>query len=302
MSDSSKNLALAPKPVWLKTVQPFLFGGTAGMLATTIIQPIDMVKVRIQLLEGKATTKNPLKLAGTVIKQDGVLGLYKGLSAALLRQATYTTARMGIYSKVEGLLKGGSTEALPFWKKAVAGLTAGGLGSIIGTPADVALVRMQADNTLPEAERRGYKNAGDALIKIWRQEGVGGMFKGVSPVVYRAMALNVGMLSTYSQSLDVIGKYSDDQFVVRTGAKALSGFFASAFSLPFDFLKTRLQTAGAGKYNGLLDCAIKVAKQEGVMAYYKGFWTFYIRIAPHAMLCLYFVETFNDYVNARYEK
>ena len=36
-------------------------------------------------------------------------------------------------------------------------MTAGGLGSFVGNPCDLALVRMQADTTLPEAERRNYK-------------------------------------------------------------------------------------------------------------------------------------------------
>lgn len=40
---------------------------------------------------------------------------------------------------------------------------AGGLAAIIGTPADLALIRMQADSVLPEAERRGYKHVGTGL-------------------------------------------------------------------------------------------------------------------------------------------
>jgi Mitochondrial carrier protein len=38
-----------------------------------------------------------IAVASGIIKQDGVGALYRGLSAGLLRQATYTTARLGIY-------------------------------------------------------------------------------------------------------------------------------------------------------------------------------------------------------------
>ncbi len=50
-------------------------------------------------------------------------------------------------------------------------LVAGGIGAVIGNPADLALIRLQADGTLPKAERRGYKNAGDALSRIVNEEG-----------------------------------------------------------------------------------------------------------------------------------
>lgn len=44
-------------------------------------------------------------MAKDIIKQDGVGGLYKGLGAGLLRQATYTTARLGIFNQLSEYLK-----------------------------------------------------------------------------------------------------------------------------------------------------------------------------------------------------
>ena len=57
-------------------------------------------------------------------------------------------------------------QALPLWQKAAAGLTAGGLGALVGSPADLTLIRMQADSTLPAASRRNYKNVGDAMVSV----------------------------------------------------------------------------------------------------------------------------------------
>ena len=95
-----------------KKAQGFINGGVAGMVATSIIQPIDMVKVRIQLVGEQSLpsvsaapsisitkpTRNPIKIFTGIIKNESVFGLYKGLSAGLLRQATYTTARMGLFN------------------------------------------------------------------------------------------------------------------------------------------------------------------------------------------------------------
>ncbi len=61
---------------------------------------------------------------------------------------------------------------------------------------------MQADATLPEAQRRHYKNAFHALSRISKDEGVLALWKGAGPTVVRAMALNMGMLASYDQSVE----------------------------------------------------------------------------------------------------
>lgn len=272
------------------------------MIATSVIQPLDMIKVRIQLLgEGGAQvgSKNPVKLAAHVIKNEGFMSLYTGLSAGLLRQATYTTARMGLFRSISDSWAAQQQAPLAFWQKSVAGLAAGGLGAIFGTPADVSLIRMQADATLPVAERRNYKGVGNALYRITKEEGLAGLFSGNTPVVLRAMSLNLGMLATHDQAMESLKPHIANGALLSFSAKLISGFTASFFSLPFDFVKTRLQKQkkrpdGTLAYNGVMDCVVKVTKQEGAGAFYRGFWTYYVRIAPHAMITLVAL----DYLNA----
>ena len=103
-------------------------------------------------------------MASNIIKNEGFGTLYTGISAGLLRQATYTTARLGIHAKIVDFLKEQNKGApLPLVQKAGAGLAAGGLGAIFGSPADLSLIRMQADGTLPAAERRNYTGVAHAL-------------------------------------------------------------------------------------------------------------------------------------------
>jgi len=285
-----------------KSVAPFVRGGMAGMLATSCIQPIDMIKVRIQLAGESAAVTNPFKIAANIVRNEGIPTFYKGLSAGLLRQATYTTARMGIFRKVTDKIKDPVTGQLTFAKRATAGLVAGGLGSIIGNPCDLALIRMQADSLLPAAERRGYTNVGNALSTIVRQEGVLGLWRGCAPTIARAMALNVGMLATYDQAKEVLTAKMGQGKTTNFASSAVAGFFASFLSLPFDFIKTRMQKMspladGTMPYKGSLDCAMKVARTEGPLAFYAGFPTFYFRIAPHAMITLMAVEYLSQWLN-----
>jgi len=282
--------------VW-KTVRPFLIGGLSASSATCCIQPIDMVKVRIQLQSGKVNA-NPVNIAATMLRTEGVTIFYRGLSAAVFRQLTYGMTRLGVFRTLTNrYTPAGKTAAdIDFLTKVGCSLTAGGIGALVGTPAEVALIRMQADTVCPEADRRGYKNVVDALLRIGREEGLNGFFTGATPTIVRGLSINLGMLMTY----DTYKKWNSSWAGEGTQSNRffsgfLSGWTAATVSLPFDFIKTRLQKQaplpdGTMPYKGVLDCMRKVAAEEGIGAFYQGYFTFVVRIAPHIMLTWVFMD------------
>ncbi|TGZ78172.1 2-oxoglutarate/malate carrier protein [Ascodesmis nigricans] len=296
--------AVLSNPI-IKGALPFLNGGAAGMMATTIIQPVDMVKVRLQLagegLSRSAPRPSPFTITREIIAAGRFLDLYSGLSAGLLRQAVYTTARMGFFGTFMSSISSraeAEKRAITFSERALASLAAGGLGAVLGNPADLALIRMQSDGLRPKEARANYTSVFDALKRITAKEGVTALWAGCTPTVLRAMALNFGQLAFYSEAKSRLAKMSVPGGKVgeALGASAIAGFFASFFSLPFDFVKTRLQrmerdpVTGKGRYRGMLDCAVKVAREEGLGRFYRGFGTYYVRIAPHAALTVLFAD------------
>ena len=69
------------------------------------------------------------------------------------------------------------------------GMTSGGIGSFVGTPSEVALVRMGADTKLPMAERRNYTSVVNCLSRIGKAEGLKGLWNGATVTVMRAMIM-----------------------------------------------------------------------------------------------------------------
>mmetsp|Transcript_37791 Transcript_37791/g.44068 ORF Transcript_37791/g.44068 Transcript_37791/m.44068 type:complete len:304 (+) Transcript_37791:53-964(+) len=278
---------------WVDAVLPFVIGGASGMFATSIIQPIDTVKVRIQLAGAKGLDSNPFTITKDILAKEGVFSFYKGLDSALLRQALYGTARLGIFKSISEDLQRKNNRNLTPLEKAVASLTAGFLGSLIGNPADLILVRMQADSSLPADQRRNYKHVGDALVRIVKEEGLFSLWKGSSPTVMRAMAMNLGMLGPYDEVKERINNYTGtkDTQSTRLIASAFAGFAGSFLCLPFDNVKTKIQSMKAGPdgkfpYSSFFDCFRKSIVKEGVTGLWVGFPTFYVRIAPHVMITL----------------
>lgn len=78
-------------------------------------------------------------------------------------------------------------------------MIAGACGAFVGTPAEVALIRMTADGRLPNDQRRNYKNALNALVRITKEEGVLTLWRGATPTIARAVVVNSSQLASYSQ-------------------------------------------------------------------------------------------------------
>ncbi|XP_067617766.1 mitochondrial 2-oxoglutarate/malate carrier protein [Eurosta solidaginis] len=309
-SDQNKSVVVAIKPVAAAAQIPnglkFLFGGLAGMGATMIVQPLDLVKTRMQISGAGGAVKeydSSFDCFKKVAKNEGPLALYKGIGAALLRQATYTTGRLGVYTYLTDTYQAHYKKAPGILETMAMGVAAGACGAFIGTPAEVALIRMASDGRLPLAERRNYSNVANALIRITREEGVSALWRGCVPTIGRAMVVNMTQLASYSQfkSYFKTGPLKMDEGIkLHFSASMLSGFLTTITSMPLDIAKTRIQnmkTADDAKpeYKGTTDVLLKVARQEGVFALWKGFTPYFCRLGPHTVLTFIFLEQMNKF-------
>ncbi|XP_015258682.1 PREDICTED: mitochondrial 2-oxoglutarate/malate carrier protein-like [Cyprinodon variegatus] len=142
----------------------FLFGGLAGMGATVFVQPLDLVKNRMQL-SGQGTKAREYKTSFhalfSILKNEGVGGIYTGLSAGLLRQATYTTTRLGIYT-------------ILFEK----------MTSADGRPPNF-LLKVRPNRTLQNPAGPVLQSYIDVLMRVVGREGFFSLWKGFTPYYAR---------------------------------------------------------------------------------------------------------------------
>ena len=121
----------------------------------------------------------------------GIPSLWAGLSASILRQSIYSTARFGLYTAVAQRVRllTGQERLSAGWTITCAGV-AGGLAGLVGNPTEVVLVRMCADGAKPAAERFAYPNALVGLYRVGRDEGLGTFARGVSANVTRSVLMS----------------------------------------------------------------------------------------------------------------
>ncbi|CAI6339203.1 unnamed protein product [Periconia digitata] len=268
---------------------PFWFGGTASCFATLFTHPLDLVKVRLQMQGNTGARLNMLSMFGHVAKTDGVMGLYRGLSAAQLRQLTYSMTRFGVYEALKDRFT--TADKKPSFLTLVAMASASGfVGGVVGNPGDILNVRMQHDAALPLEQRRQYKHALDGFMRMAREEGIGSLWRGVWPNSSRAVLMTVGQLATYDifKRLLLDRTSLQDNLTTHFTASFMAGFVATTICSPVDVIKTRVM--GSTDNKSLIRHITDISKQEGLRWMFKGWVPSFIRVGPHTILTFLFLE------------
>jgi len=231
-------------------------------------------------------------MGGTVSRitsQEGFFALWKGVNAAWLREASYTSLRLGLYEPVKVLFGANDPETTTFFKKFAAGSAAGALGSIAGNPFDVLKTKMMA-----EAGRETpsiSKTAKDLMSK----QGIGGFYRGIDSNIARAMVLNGTKMACYDQAKGYVVAATGlpkSHFLTQFLSAVAAGFFMTCTVSPFDMVRTRLmnQPSDAKIYNNAVDCMVKIAKNEGPLTFWRGFIPIWSRFAPTTTIQLVIFE------------
>jgi solute carrier family 25 oxoglutarate transporter 11 len=288
----------------------------SGMGAATVCHPLDVIRIQMQT-EG-AHYKNAMDCAQQLYKKEGLKnGLYAGISAAYLRQWLYGSCRIGIYAylleqaQLDNIAHGLPKNDIPFMKKLVMGCTSGGIGSFVGTPSELALVRMGADSQLPMTERRNYKSVTNCISRIAQEEGPLLLWRGATPTVLRAMLLSacaMGMTSEMKHILTKTGYFGNEENLLWHGlpvlflATLVSSFAANIVANPFDVVKSRMQnmevtnkhddddddgtTTTTNKYSSMMDCFFQIVTKEGIWKLWAGFTPAFLKLAPYTVISL----------------
>lgn len=230
-------------------------------------------------------------MSGTISKvvgEEGFLALWKGVNAAWLREASYTSLRLGLYEPTK-VLFGANDKNAPFYKKFAAGSAAGAIGSLAGNPFDVLKTKMMASSGKEVPSIVG--TAKDLLAN----QGVGGFYRGIDSNIARAMVLNGTKMACYDQAkgyvVQVTG-WEKTSPLTQFFSAVTAGFFMTCTVSPFDMVRTRLmnQPADAKIYNNAADCMMKIATQEGPLTFWRGFMPIWSRFAPTTTLQLIIFE------------
>ncbi|THW62671.1 hypothetical protein D6D20_04157 [Aureobasidium pullulans] len=257
------------------------------------------VKVRLQAQHHHGA----LDMAETfqhVYRSEGITGLYRGISASLLRQLTYSTARFATYEKLKYMAENDGVKAphtLLVGLAAISGL----VGGLVGNPADILNVRMQNDAALLPVDRRNYGNAVRGFITIVREEGwKQSVFRGMVPNLGRGVLMTARQLAGYDVFKIKILAHTEmqDGTMTHIAASTLAGLVATTLCNPFDVLKTQIMAQN--ERLGMWQTVKKVHRVEGPRWMFRGWLPAFIRLGPHTVAAFLFLEQHKKYYRKYY--
>lgn len=277
---------------WLRS---FVAGGVAGCCAKTTIAPLDRVKI---LLQGQSPHYRHLGVFSTltaVPKKEGILGLYKGNGAMMVRIFPYGAIQFMAFDKYKKLLntKIGISGHI---HRLMAGSMAGMTAVICTYPLDVVRARLAFQVT---GDHR-YSGIANVFQSIYRMEGILGFYRGLTPTLI-GMAPYAGLsfftfgtlkslgLKHFPEQLGRPSSDNPDVLVLKTHVNLLCGGVAGAFaqtvSYPLDVARRRMQLGTALPDSDKCVSPIKTLKyvyeQYGIKrGLYRGLSLNYVRCVP----------------------
>lgn len=175
--------------------------------AIIAVTPVETIKTQLISDQNSKTPKYNGLVHGvrTMIAEEGIRGIYKGLLATILKQSMNQGARFTVYDAVIRLLKGSDpNKPMGVLETAVAGAVAGAFSVYITMPFDVVKTRMQ------QAKSGQYAGTFQCLAQTVREDGFMTLWKGTTPRLGRVMCSSTIIFTSYEYLMKALLKVYPD--------------------------------------------------------------------------------------------
>lgn len=263
----------------LKSAYQFTVGSVAGAIGATFVYPIDLVKTRMQnqrsLVVGEMLYKNSIDCFRKVVRNEGPIGLYRGLLPQLVGVAPEKAIKLTVNDLMRSIL-GNPDGSINLSSECIAGGCAGASQVIFTNPLEIVKIRLQV-----QGETLALAGAGAKFTGAWtivKELGFAGLYKGASACLLRDIPFSAIYFSVYSNiKRSIFGEGRDGKTKLGPGelliSGAAAGMPAAYLATPADVIKTRLQVVartGQQTYTGIIDAFQKILREEGPRAFFKG--------------------------------
>ena len=272
----------------------YFLGGASCMTAGFITNPIDVIKIRLQLNTGSIDHLSVIDKA-KFITGGSLRFAVQGLGPSMLRESTYSTMRMGLYEPIRDTLDNisGSTGSPNLLRKIVSGALSGAIASSIANPTDLVKIRLQAKDS-------PYRGMIDCFTQIVKKDGFKGLYRGVVPTTIRAMILTASQLPSYDQAKQYLkAKGWKEGIATHLSCSLFASVIVATTTSPVDVIKSRWMNQQGGQYKSVFDCATTIFKKEGPGAFYKGYLFSWLRIGPHTVITFLVYESLRKHFGVK---
>uniref|UniRef100_A0A4W5KB22 ADP/ATP translocase n=1 Tax=Hucho hucho TaxID=62062 RepID=A0A4W5KB22_9TELE len=217
-------------------------------------------------------------------KEQGFLSFWRGNLANVIRYFPTQALNFAFKDKYKQIFLDG-VDKKQFWRYFAGNLASGGAAGATSLcfvyPLDFARTRLAADVGKAGAGRE-FNGLGDCLKKIYKADGLKGLYQGFSVSVQGIIIYRASYFGVYDTAKGMLPDPKNASILVSWAIAQSVTAVAGLTSYPFDTVRRRMMMQSGRKggdimYTGTIDCWKKIARDEGGKAFFKGAWSNVLR-------------------------
>lgn len=282
----------------------FLAGGVAAAISKTAVAPIERVKLLLQVQHASKQIAKDQQYKGMVDcfiripKEQGVLAFWRGNLANVIRYFPTQALNFAFKDKYKQIFLGGVDKKKQFWRFFIGNLASGGAAGATSLcfvyPLDFARTRLAADIGKSGGDRE-FKGLGDCLVKIFKNDGLNGLYRGFGVSVQGIIIYRAAFFGLYDTAKGMLPDPKNTPLVVSWAIAQCVTTVSGIISYPFDTVRRRMMMQSGRKgadimYTSTIDCWRKIAAQEGTGAFFKGAFSNVLRGTGGALVLVLYDE------------
>lgn len=295
---------------WTPREVEVVSGLLAGFANTIVTQPLDLLKVRLQLSEKLAARPFDLLRSVTAqIDQDAraakaahpstkplaaykLQQYYRGLGTNLVGNVTAWSLYFTLYAEFKRALTASDGLVSYFGASSLAGATA----AVLTNPIWLLKTRILSTSKL---QSHSYKSVADGVAQIVKNEGILTFWKGTLPSLFHVFQASV-QFTLYDHAKDYLVRQlgspdlSAGQYIF---ASVVSKTISMSLVYPTQTIRSRIQSYNLAKeQRTITNVTKKIWAKEGPRGFYRGLSTNIIRVLPSTCITFLTYESTKKYL------
>ncbi|CAG9840571.1 unnamed protein product [Diabrotica balteata] len=246
----------------------FMTGSVASIICSFLLQPLDVIKTRLQTPEYKKPLKrgrskfNIINMIYEIKEKESLKMLWAGMTPTLVRGIPAG----GIYFMSYDIIR-----SHLFSEGHISTLESIIIGMMSRTVTDISVIPLTVVKTRMESGVYRYPGIWAGLKIIYSQEGFRGLTSGLLPILVRDVPMSGIHLMFYIQSEELVPRAWRDTHpsLVHSSCAALAGMVASSLTHPPDVVKAHLQLSSSQRRT-TWQAVADIWKEHGIYGYFQG--------------------------------
>lgn len=256
-------------------------GGTAAAISKTAVAPIERVKLLLQVQDASTTIavdkryKGIIDVLVRVPKEQGFAALWRGNLANVIRYFPTQALNFAFKDTYKKVFVEGYDKKKDFWKFLAGNLASGGAAGATSLcfvyPLDFARTRLAAD--VGKGSTREFKGLADCLVKIAKSDGPIGLYRGFFVSVQGIIIYRAAYFGMFDTAKVIFANDKQLNFFMAWAIAQVVTVGSGILSYPWDTVRRRMMMQSGRKdvlYKNTWDCAVKIVRNEGMGAMFKG--------------------------------